>query len=111
MKEIYRQPSLPLPVSELHVNVLRVHQSHADLTLFAKPFKFLHSCLLNLLSISFDHVRHRVKVKNTIPTCSKSNKKIMKIFVVLWSLVAFANHPHPHPPNDLMSCIFIILYT
>ena len=30
--------------------------THADLTLFAKPFKFVHFCLLNLLSISFDHV-------------------------------------------------------
>ena len=56
MKEVYRQTSLPLPVSELHAKALRVGQSHADLTLFAKPFKFLHFCLLNLLSISFDHV-------------------------------------------------------
>lgn len=26
MKEVYRQPSLPLPVSELHANALRVRQ-------------------------------------------------------------------------------------
>lgn len=61
MKEVYRQPSPPLLVSELHANALRVRQSHADLSLavrvlFAKPFNFLHSCLLNLLSISIDHV-------------------------------------------------------
>ena len=45
---------------------------------------------------------YRVKVKNTIPTCSKSIKKIVKMFVLFcFFCVNFANHPHP--PNDLVS--------